>query len=320
MRNNLPRRKFLKDSTLSLGGLFILGPGAKEFETAFSGLQHPGELNVNSWTRILKEEQGARRFSSFRYVPDIDRFLLWGFHEFLSEDYGNPEIPWAGNKEYDMVGFNPAAGRWENQIPQNKSEWQSQLPPMHLADNYYGITAGHCLSQFKSREGVLRPDLNIVGDQVAYDSKRRRMVYFITGRTYAYLVEKREWVDIGGEDAPPPVSFGSLCYDPFKDRIILFGGGHVAETGPDGRPVGYTSTWVYDCASAQWSRLKTAVEPPPRMCTRVVCDTHNQTMIVFGGDAQSSWLGDTWILDLKTDAWRQSKNAKGPGARAGHFT
>ncbi|MBL7736192.1 MAG: hypothetical protein JNL51_12090, partial [Chitinophagaceae bacterium] len=40
----------------------------------------------------------------------------------------------------------------------------------------------------------------------------------------------------------------------------------------------------------------------------------------FGGDAQSSWLGDTWILDLKTDAWRQSKNAKGPGARAGHFT
>ncbi|HRE52195.1 MAG TPA: kelch repeat-containing protein [Flavitalea sp.] len=322
MRANLPRRKFLKSSTLGFGGLFIFGPGAKGFETELADLQPPAglSLNANTWTRILKDEYGARRFSSFRYAPHIDRFLLWGFHEYRSENYGGPEKPWTDNKEYDMVGFNPVASRWENQFPQNKQkEWERQLPPMHLIDNYWGNTPGHYYTQLKIREGVLRPDLNIVSDQITYDSKRGRMVYFIGGRTYAYLVEKREWVDIGGEDSPPPVSFGSLCYDPFKDRIILFGGGHIAETGPDGRLVGYTGTWVYNCASGQWSRLASSVEPPPRMCTRLVCDTRNQTIVVFGGDAQSSWLGDTWILDLTSDTWRQSKNPKGPGARAGHF-
>jgi hypothetical protein len=42
------------------------------------------------------------------------------------------------------------------------------------------------------------------------------------------------------------------------------------------------------------------------MNTRLVCDTKNQQLVVFGGDAQSHYLSDTWILDLKTRTWRQS--------------
>ena len=42
-------------------------------------------------------------------------------------------------------------------------------------------------------------------------------------------------------------------------------------------------------------------------------------IVLFGGDGQSHYLADTWIFDLKTRAWRQSRSASGPEARAGHF-
>ena len=56
------------------------------------------------------------------------------------------------------------------------------------------------------------------------------------------------------------------------------------------------------------------------MNTRLVCDTKHQQLVLFGGDAQSHYLSDTWIFDLKTRTWRQSRAVSGPEARAGHFT
>jgi hypothetical protein len=113
---------------------------------------------------------------------------------------------------------------------------------------------------------------------------------------------------------------GSLAYDPMHDEIVLFGGGHVAEQGRDGRIVGYTGTWLYRFQENRWLPLALETQPPPRMNTRLVCDTKNQQLVLFGGDAQSHYLADTWIFDLKTRTWRQSKAASGPEARAGHFT
>lgn len=279
------------------------------------------KLTPNDWKLISRENYGARRFSSFRYVPEINRFLLWGFHGFYTDNYGNPEEPWSENQEYDVVAFNPETGSWENHLPLSKlEEWSKSLPPMHMVNSYQGITPGYYRPQLKEREGVLRPDLNIVGDQVTYDSKRRRMVYFTGGRTFAYQVEERNWLAIDGDKAPPPVSFGSLCYDPFGDRIILFGGGHVAEYDSDGHIAGYTGTWEYDCKVGSWLPVNTGGDPSPRMCARMVCDTRNKVMVVFGGDGQSHFRADTWILDLKSDTWKKSKATAVPEARAGHFT
>lgn len=323
MKEQVQRRQFIKTSAFGFGGLFMMGKGAKKYVDQITHLQRDYKLELvpNNWSRILQENHGARRFSSFRYVPDMNLFLLWGFHGFYTSDYGNPEKPWTGNKEYDIVAFNPVTGSWENHFPHSKlEEWSKSLPPMHLMDSYQGITPGYYRPQLRERGGILRPDLNIVGDQVTYDSKRHRMVYFTGGRTFAYQVEERKWLAIDGEKPPPPVSFGSLCYDPFGDRIILFGGGHVAEPGSDGRPKGYTGTWVYNCEAGNWSPVDTGGDPPPRMCTRLVCDTRNKVMVVFGGDGQSHWQSDTWILDLKKDTWYKSKTGSAPEARAGHFT
>jgi len=167
---------------------------------------------------------------------------------------------------------------------------------------------------------VLRPDLNIVFDQVTYDTKRSRMVYFTGGRTFAYDVVRRMWSDIGGIQSPPPVLGGSLCTDSRNDEIVLVGGWHVAETGEDGQLVGYTGTWIYASATGSWRRHDGATEPQPRMATRLVCDTGNQVLVMFGGDGQTHYLADTWIYDTRARQGRCSEAPGGPPPRAGHFT
>ena len=121
----------------------------------------------------------TRRASSFRWVEESRSFLLWGFMGHVTDDYVSPERPWTENPEYDLVAFNPQTARWLSVYPLAKEkEWRTQLPPMHECNAYQGITIGSHRPQFKMREGVLRPDLNIVFDQLAYDSKRARMLYF----------------------------------------------------------------------------------------------------------------------------------------------
>ena len=277
-------------------------------------------LDSNTWTLVSREADGARRHSSFRWVDEGGYFLLWGYLSYDVYIYGGPHIPRTDNPEYDIVVFDPEVGEWRNQFPfEKEGEWSRKLPPMYLCQSYHGITTGSYRPQLKLRDGVLRPDLNIVCDQVTYDAERARMVYFTGGRTFAYDVRTRAWSDIGKSKSPPPVLGGSLCRDPFNDEIVLAGGGHVAEPGLDGRTVGYTCTWIYECETLAWRRLDGEVEPPPRMSSRLVCDMCNQVLVLFGGDAQTHYLADTWIYDTRTRRWRQTQAPGGPPPRAGHF-
>ena len=289
---------------------------------AFSAAARAAGPPPNTWVQLARDPQGARRASSFRWVEESRSFLLWGFMGHVTDDYGNPERPWTENPEYDLVAFDPQTARWLSVYPLAKEkEWRTQPPPMHECNAYQGITIGSHRPQLKMREGVLRPDLNIVFDQLAYDSKRARMLYFTGGRTFAYDVRARQWSDAApGTPAPPPVAAGTLAYDPFNDEAVLSGGGHVAESGPRGELVGYTGTWIYECARSRWRALSPRTEPPPRMSTRLVCDTKNKVMVMFGGDAQSAYLADTWLYETRTRQWRQSKARGGPPPRAGHFT
>ena len=43
------------------------------------------------------------------------------------------------------------------------------------------------------------------------------------------------------------------------------------------------------------------------MNTRLVTDSRNQVLVLFGGDGQSHYLADTWLFDLRTRKWRDPK-------------
>ncbi len=283
----------------------------------------PETLPPNQWVELRKDPVGARRGSAIRYAPRAQAFFLWGFMnpdpDLLQE---NPlmEIP-----EYDMVYFNPEEGRWRSHLPREReAEWSEKLPLATIPRTYSGITTGSERTVLRGptdeSEGVPRPDLNIVFDQVTYDSELRSLIYFTGGLTAEYRVADRRWFDLAPTHSPPPVVGGSLAYDPINDEIVLFGGGHVAERGEGRKIVGYTGTWVFSKKNNDWRRLVLEVQPPPRMNTRLVCDTRNQVLVVFGGDGQSHYLADTWLYSLKSWTWRKSKASGGPEARAGHFT
>lgn len=279
------------------------------------------DLPPNRWTQVRQDATGARRGSAMRYVPEAGAFFLWGF--FDADPGLLQEQPLMEAPEYDIVAFTPAEGRWRNHLPrQREAEWNKKLPLAYIPRTYSAITTGSERTVLRGPTGepggVPRPDLNIVFDQVAWHPSLRSLVYFTGGLTAAYCVAERTWTDLSPHHSPPPVLGGSLAYDPVNRELVLFGGGHVVERAPDGKIAGYTGTWVY--RDNDWRRLPPGTHPPPRMNTRLVCDTRNQVLVLFGGDGQSQYLADTWLYYLKTRTWRASRASAGPEARAGHFT
>jgi hypothetical protein len=279
------------------------------------------EIPPNQWVQLARDANGARRGSALRYAPASGTFLLWGFMDHdpeLPQEHPLMQIP-----EYDMVAFSTVEGRWRNHLPPGREiEWSRQLPMAFLPRTYSAITTGSERTVLRGaadeRGGVPRPDLNIVFDQVAWHEPLQSLVYFTGGLTAAYDPVKRFWTDLRPIHTPPPVAGGSLVYDSTNGEMLLFGGGHVAERGPGGKVAGYTGTWAL--RDRDWRRVSGAVQPPPRTNTRMMEDPRERVVVLFGGDGQSHYLGDTWLYDLKTRTWRASKAREGPPPRAGHFT
>ena len=281
------------------------------------------DLPANRWVELRREPAGARPGSAVRYVPSAGQFLLWGF---MNHDPDLPqEQPLMEIPEYDMVAFDLTARAWRGHLPRSMEEsWSRHLPLAYVPRTYSGITTGSERTILRGpsndREAPPRPDLNIVFDQVTYRPANHSLYYFTGGLTAAYDAANRHWTDLRPRHSPPPVLGGSLVYDPLHDEILLFGGGHVAERGPDGAVRGYTGTWVYSIAGNDWRELPLKLQPPPRMNARIVCDPKNEVLVLFGGDGQRQYLADTWLFDLKKREWRESKSPGGPESRAGHFT
>jgi hypothetical protein len=281
------------------------------------------DLPANRWVELRRDPVGARRGSAIRYASAEQRFFLWGFMNAdpdLLQEQPLMEIP-----EYDVVAFDLGERRWRSHLPpQMEREWSQRLPLAYVPRTYSGITTGSERTVMRNasndREAIPRPDLNIVFDQVAYRPANNSLYYFTGGLTAVYDVTRRRWTALAPAHSPPPVLGGSLAYDPLHDEMVLFGGGHVAERGPDGSLRGYTGTWIYSVRDNDWRELPPAVQPPPRMATRMVTDERRNLLVLFGGDGQRQYLADTWIFDLSTRAWRLSKAPGGPEPRAGHFT
>ncbi|MCZ2155305.1 MAG: hypothetical protein LC114_15615 [Bryobacterales bacterium] len=276
--------------------------------------------SVNQWVELARDAEGGRRGGAVRYAPGTGAFFLWGF---IDHDPELPqEQPLMRVPEYDVVSFDAGSARWRSHLPKEQEQaWSRQLPLAYIPRTYSGITSGSERTIMRGDTadagGTPRPDLNIAGDQVVYHPGLKALVYFTGGLTAAYSPELRRWSDLHPRRSPPPVMGGSLAWDPVNREIVLFGGGHVAERDASGKLRGYTGTWIFQ--GGTWQELRTPTMPPPRMNSRLVTDERNGVLVLFGGDGQSHYLGDTWLYDLKTRTWRQSKAKVGPEPRAGHF-
>lgn len=221
------------------------------------------EFPANRWVELSRDPLGGRRGSAIRYADAAGQFILWGF---MTPDMQLPqENPLMEIPEYDVVAFDPAARRWANHFPPHmEREWSRKLPLASVPRTYSALTTGSerilMRGSTEDEPGVPRPDLNIVFDQVAYRPGNNSLYYFTGGLTAQYDVTRRRWRDLRPPHSPPPVTGGSLAYDPLHDEFVLFGGGHIAE---DVFLTLGAGLWEYSPSKNAW-RKSTIADPALR--------------------------------------------------------
>ena len=145
-----------------------------------------------------------------------------------------------------------------------------------------------------------------------FDPLRDRMILFggswdadyedevMYGDTWSLELDPApRWVQLSTAGTLPPRCKGaSAVYDPFSDRMVLFGG-WTGVSGLNARTL--NDTWTLTLSGEpRWDRLAASNAPPERQETAAVVDTRRRRMIVSGGNGWqwSHTMNDTWALPL----------------------
>lgn len=206
----------------------------------------------NQWTKLSTDMSGARRGSAIRYASKTGAFFLWGF---LNDDPDALQqnrllkIP-----EYDMVFFDPSAGRWQNHLPLEKqAEWSKQLPMGYHPGIYMGITTGSrrtiMRGEAESAEGVPRPARTTTMHRDAAPARHNAMPKRDPnelsgsqpdrGRTTAQAGRLRDmpvnrWLSLADPGRVAPLrTWGTATFDSDRGSILYWGGEHCGYSGSD---------------------------------------------------------------------------------------
>ncbi len=277
------------------------------------------KLPANEWTPIHSEDNsGGKQFARAVYADNVNRLYLWGT---------GGKMP-ARNVflRYELESLDPTNPTWLPAFPRAMAgKWTAEdFPPFRI----YGQSGPdglkydegprlQCVGGYHATnrvrwwdfDGLLRPSPIHTFNMACWDSKRKRIVYYSDGCTFALDPATNTWTDLKPKNYPSTcraVAWASMCYDPARDRILLFGGGLATN------PSGGAPTWIYDCGHNVWRRPKLNVEPPARCNAPVVYDAAHRVMIMFGGYNQAAALSDTWAFDCETDRWEQRRPKLAP--------
>lgn len=117
------------------------------------------------------------------------------------------------------------------------------------------------------------------------------------GDMWAYSFAQHAWRQVSGNH-PFTVFEQSMVYDPYRDKIILFGG---TDTGyHDG-----TQTWIFDVKSELWTVAAPVVEPPARTGQSICFDLTRRVAWMFGGTTNAGTVNEMWRYDSRGNTWTQ---------------
>ena len=262
----------------------------------------------NHWSKLDKATIEGPRFDvPIGYSPDLKRFLVLGGRTHSGE-YKKP-------RPYDVLALDRDAGQWENAYPKGK-DWGPKFGPCQAPawkDERF---------HFKDAEGNGRPNWTVygtfsLGQKYDYDPDTKTFVFYAGGRTFCYDPTERTWTDLAPKSDPQKdlggvLLWSSMCYDRHNQQFVLFGGGNVqSERGDPG-------TWTYTPSSNTWTQLKLDKQPPQRANARLVYDSVNKKVVLFGGDRLDQLIADTWTFDVVAQKWEDKKPMRSPSPRGGH--
>ena len=119
--------------------------------------------------------------------------------------------------------------------------------------------------------------------------------------TWEFSQTLNQWTQVFSAFTPPAATTPALCYHPFLNKIMSFGGKTGASTASD-------ETWVYD---GVWTQINTTgVTPPARSGAQLLANFSRTLVVLVGGrDAMNNILNDTWEHD--GTQWREITNIYG---------
>ena len=150
------------------------------------------------------------------------------------------------------------------------------------------------------------------GHAMAYDATHGKIVLFGGRGPSGLLGDTWEWDGtawaLKSTSGPSPRYLSAMAYDGVSGGVLLFGGS--AGNGEQG------DTWIWD--GSTWTQRPPLVGvsgPSPRQSHALAYDSARRRVVLFGGLAGSTRVGDTWTWN--GFAWLQMA-ATGPSSRSGH--
>jgi PKD repeat protein len=139
-----------------------------------------------------------------------------------------------------------------------------------------------------------------------YDPWNRSVVFIggVTGSSVAFFgcdptapiqtYVSGSWFEYPTNIGPQNLSEGMAVYDPSTGGIFVFGG--YAPTVPSYSCVQVNATWertngVWTNVSSKWPTA-----PSPRYLSGMAYDPTLDEVVLFGGNSQGSYVGDTWVF------------------------
>jgi len=158
-----------------------------------------------------------------------------------------------------------------------------------------------------------------------YDRNQHRMILFggvnsVGERNDVWVLDlaaPNRWQRLQPNGTPPSVRRShTAVYDPIGDRMLVFGGGIIA----DHTWVLNNEVWALELGGTpHWTLLApTGTPPSARFAAVAVFDVARNRMLLHGGALPNgSTIGDLWRLELSgTPAWVKVSNSTAMGARA----
>ena len=162
------------------------------------------------------------------------------------------------------------------------------------------------------------------GQSAALDGQGRVLIshgFSDLGRyddTWAFDPGSVQWINLTPTTGPKPLKrcLHELAYDAALNRLLLFGG---CSSGYGPCPQG--DLWAFDLQNNTWSELTPdGSTPSARTNPRMMYDTLNKNIFLFGGNTASGLNAETWRYEPTANRWTLLADGTGmsPSARSSH--
>ncbi len=147
---------------------------------------------------------------------------------------------------------------------------------------------------------------------IAFDWKQGATLFF--GGFTPYITYNDTWIwrngwrQLAPVNSPSPRDGQAMVWDAAAGNIVLFG-------GIDSAGNLLNDTWTWD--GTNWSEQFPAISPPGRQFEGqgMTYDDATGNVVLFGGLAVTSYLGDTWTWNGIAKTWTRHFPARSPSAR-----